>query len=689
MSEPKNIQQTYNNLKTSILGTQTTKIDKEIDSALDAIETYSSKIGRNRYLETIKDLVKQSGAEQPELALKDFQSNFRIEQYDKTGRLSRYNEYDAILAKISYCQRALKVLTDNIISPDDITKRSINILSVYEGNEKKDRVSTIISRLTEINKAIKFEQHVVDLVTGTLKKGDYFVEILYTPKGEHALTIVNEQRRVSEDWNKMGTSTPAEFSYKDVDEKQVNIKSKIIVEYGTFGGALSGINPKYQGAHTDSSGNIKTHGKGPNEPKSKDQHKADGTMDEDEFDDKYSTEEKKTVDMRDIYMAVHDPKYILRLETERFRTCLGYLVFPKVDPTSLSSGVPGSVSDSVDAVCLKMIENIEKSLRLGNDKLIKSPELKNAILVYLKSIKNNEDLVIRYVPPEMMVHWRISTQRFYPYGESIFESVNFDCRLLIALKTAMTIKRLSHSTDKRFVSVETGLPRDARNLIESVKEGMKKRKVSIDSMGSIDTIPSQIQTFEDIYIPMKDGKKFIEIDHGQFGANPSEDVEGLKFIRDNIVANLGVPAPFLGLEENTSNRALLTVENINFCRTIIAYQKEMSVFLKEFFDKVYNILYPGDSQDLDDVTISFAEPKISPYEHEMEYVEQMQRLIEALTQLGIPKEYLKKKYLPNIDWAAIDRYQAEEKIKIETGETEDPDDSGLGGMGGGGFGGMV
>ena len=29
-------------------------------------------------------------------------------------------------------------------------------------------------------------------------------------------------------------------------------------------------------------------------------------------------------------------------------------------------------------------------------------------------------------------------------------------------------------------------------------------------MGSIDTIPSNIHTFETIYLPMKDGKKFIE-----------------------------------------------------------------------------------------------------------------------------------------------------------------------------------
>jgi hypothetical protein len=310
-----------------------------------------------------------------------------------------------------------------------------------------------------------------------------------------------------------------------------------------------------------------------------------------------------------------------------------------------------------------------------------SDELRTVILSYLSTIQKNEDLKVRYVPPELMVHWRLNPETYDPYGESIFECVNFDCRLLMALKTAKTIKQLTFATDKRVISVETGLPRDAKNIIESIKEGISKKRVSIDSMGSIDTIPSQIPTFETIYIPMRDGKKFVEIENQQWGQNPQEDVENLKFIRDNIVANLGVPAPYLGLEENMSNRSLLTVENINFCRTIISFQKELSIPLKETFEKIISIVYPESKDHLELIAITFPEPKISPYEHQMEYVEQMQRLIEALSSLGIPKPWLKKKYLPNIDWDEIDRYSAQEKIEQETGE-QPSDQEQMGNMGG-------
>ena len=63
----------------------------------------------------------------------------------------------------------------------------------------------------------------------------------------------------------------------------------------------------------------------------------------------------------------------------------------------------------------------------------------------------------------------------------------------------------------------------------------------------------------------------------------------------------------------------------------------------------------------------------------------MQRIIEALSALGVPKPYLKRKYLPDLDWDEIDKAKAEESIKIETGEEKGEDDQFGGGGGYGGF----
>ena len=285
----------------------------------------------------------------------------------------------------------------------------------------------------------------------------------------------------------------------------------------------------------------------------------------------------------------------------------------------------------------------------------------------------------------MMTHFRINVGLFDPYGESIFESIKFDSKLLMALKTATTIKRLTSATDKRIIKVETGLPRNAKNLVEMLKEGLRKRKISIDNFGSVDTIPSHIATFEDIYIPMRDGKEFVTIDTMQFGPDPQQDVEPLKFIRDNIVANLYVPPAHLGLEENATNRSLLSVENIIFARTIIAYQREFSLMLKDLFEKIYLMLYPEGTGDLDHIFITFPPPKAGPYEHEMESYEQAERIINALKNVGVPENWSKRKYLPELDWDEIDKERAKNKTEEDLGLTDKDDDSLGGGFGGGGL----
>ena len=689
-----------NSIKASVLGTKSSEIDGQIDSAFKSIEKYSVSSDRNKYIETLKQIISKTGLEAPDQMLRNLQGNPQVQNYDVSGRISRYNEYDAIVKKISYCQRALEALVDNIISPDDITKRCVQYVIEEYQNENSENVKTAIARCKKIERKLHLDEKIKRIIKTTLKKGDNFIEILVSPKGENALTIIQEGKTYNVDNQifPLCDIITKNIKYETKDQKgnvEENIfNARIQLEYTSMGGVFAGLPMTSLGSTSPGGGTYITQRSFNSDTtiKSKDGHGINSSTPSDEkdkrFRSKYTDQElsddKKRLQLRDVFITLHDPKYIIRLETERFRSCLGYLVFPKIDPTLVqNSALLSSGSQTVDGLCQNIIGQLQTKLRTSNDKIKMSDELRNVILNYLGIIQKNEDLRIRYVPPELMIHWRLNPEVFDPYGESIFECVNFDCRLLMALKTAKTIKQLTHATDKRVISVETGLPRDAKNIVESLKEGISKRKISIDSMGSIDSIPSQIPTFETIYVPMRDGKKFVEIENQQWGMSPQEDVENLKFIRDNIVANLGVPAPYLGLEENMSNRSLLTVENINFCRTIISFQKELSIPLKELYKKIMIIVFPESVDHLEGIHITFPEPKISPYEHQMEYVEQMQRLIEALKMLGVPENWLKKKYLPNINWDEVSKFASEEKLEKEIGE-QPPDQEQMG-MGGGLF----
>ena len=263
----------------------------------------------------------------------------------------------------------------------------------------------------------------------------------------------------------------------------------------------------------------------------------------------------------------------------------------------------------------------------------------------------------------------------------------------MSLETALAVQRLARSTEKRKIAIEIGLPRDARKAIELMKEEFRKRKISLDSFGSVDTIPSMITTFEDVYIPQKDGKPFVDISTFTEGnVDIRSKVDELKFLRDQMVASLGIPPAFLGIEENLSNKAALSEENILFARTVIGHQKYLTHGINELIQKVFDIIDPDEALSiLDHVEISLPVPRSLQYEREARYMSEVANLIENLERVGIPKEYTKRKYLSQIDWEEVKKYDIDEKIDKNLDPTKD--DDGMGGMGGmdmggeGGFGG--
>jgi len=712
------------NIKETILGVKSSKIDSLIDASLDSISRYSSNSDTNKYLETMKDLIKttSSNNKTADDVLGQLQRGMpQVQTYDQSGRVARYSEYEAICNKISYVQKAIDVLTDHIIAPDDILKYSLSIIP--EDTDRKDaEVSKAITRLKNLAKQFKFEQKVKHLVKDTLKFGDYFVEIVPTPKGKNALVVVNEDFDYSalndsnvlvEKTNFVLESRKPYFDFNSREEKLTDPERKsfsIVVDESSLGMddnhkpmiINESYTSMYQLAGSSFLGPTLV---GPNiastlpvnmEPISKDKTPTD-SVDADKFKSKYSDpdnvklvkdEDGQTrLDIKDINLVFHEPKYIIRLETERFKVCLGYLVFPKVDPaTMMNTGV----NTNIDSICANLLKKIQQKLS-GRDSLYKnddikiSDDIKKVLLAHLQKIDNNDDLKIRYVAPEFMEHFRINVSRYAPYGESILDSSVYDAKLLMALKTAAAIKKINACSDKRFVNVEVGLPRDAKTIVQKMEEALTKKRISVNSMGNIDSIPSQISTFESIFLPMKDGKKFVEIDHQNWGGDTSNDTDNQKTMRDAIVGNLGVPAPYLNIEENSSNRSILTVESINFCRTVIGHQKEFSPFLWELFAKIYILVYGKEDTDiLTKVKITFNQPKGLPNSSAAEIMEGTQRLIDSLSNMGYPKKLLVKKYLPELDQEMIEIASAQEKLDLETGEAQQQNGMDMmgGGMGG-------
>lgn len=631
-------------IKDVVVQTQTRRIDDKLDAAVKDISFYKSHSGRNGYINLVKSLIaktadiKIGGSAGGGL----FQQGIGPAAFGQGGRVSRYKTYQAIVSNINYCYRALQVLVDNILSPDDITKVSLEVESV-EYLEDEIPTASKIRYIKEVMDKLDIEKRLDLIVRDTLLFGDFFAEIATTKEALTSRSILTEQQY----------SAQQEANYKNGNKESIDITEgrntfKVSIDYSLF--------------NEDSA-----------------QDTPEGAEKKDDKTDK----EK----LRNMQIIFHEPSYVLKLQSALFPVCFGYLLFP---PVTLL-GARSIADQTINNICIAILKNLEKKIpNIGEFK--DDDQLKDIIRNMVKQSDQNKALEIRFVPTDKMVHFMVPTTKYHPYGESIFDSSQYSAKVVIALETALAIQRLSRSTEKRKIAVEIGLPRDARKVIEEMKETFRKRKVSLDSFGTVDTIPSMITTFEDIYIPQKDGKPFVDVTTFSEGnVDTRSKVDEIKQMRDQLVAGYGVPPSFIGIEDNMSAKSSLSEENILFARTIIRHQKYLGEQINSLLKKIFDIINPEQALTLlDNVRVSFPIPKSLQYERESRYINELTNLIESLERIGIPKKYTKKKYLPQLDWEEIKKYEIDEKVDKAIDPTkEEPMEGefGMGGIGGAGVGG--
>ncbi len=526
----------FEKLKLAIVGTKTTNIDKKLDKAIVDITNYRAKSGRNGYIDLVRSLIGKSSSG----FTVDSQNSGIFGQggsspaaFGQAARMTRYRTYQSISVMISYCYRALDVLTENIIAPDDITKHSLDVKSKKFLEGEDEQVGSKTLSVKDTIKKLKLDNNLNMIVRNTLLFGDFFCEIADAKTALTSKAYLAEQQILNN-------------GLKDIFEVDGR---KISIDYSSFS-------------------------------------ESDLFVDE--------AKKKKEDNIKNLNLVFHDPNQIIKLQSELFPLCFGYLVFPKANYMPNAHMQDMGVND----ICVSIIKSIEKKIPQiaeFNDK-----ELKDIIKTMLASgVDQNKMMNIRFIPPNRMQHFMRPSTKYHPYGESIFESAQFTAKVLIALETALAVQRINRSTEKRKVSVEIGLPRDARKMIESLKEEFRKRKVSLDSFGTVDTIPSMVSTFEDIYIPTKDGKHFVDVQSFSEGnIDTRSKVDELNFLRDQVVASLGVPASFLNIEENLcltiSNTyiPLLSGEIISLEEVIRNYELEKQMWVYSY-DHNIGKLVPG------------------------------------------------------------------------------------------------
>ena len=386
------IKDKFNDLKSVIVGSSSKRIDAKLDLAVQGISSYKSQSGRNGYIDLVKSIISKSSG----LDVSSFGGfgtggqNVSPASLGQGNRLQRYKAYESIIANINYCNRALNVIRDNILSPDDITKISLNI-SPKAFLEDKNVTSTEIGHVKKIIASLKLEKYLSMILYNTLLYGDFFCEIANNRTALTSRSILSENYIISKDIESEMFETITE---QHKEEKYT-------------------INMDYLGLY------------------------------EDELKDK-NTKDKKEID--DISLLYHEPKRVVRLQSSTIPICFGYLIFPHPELMSPYGNVE---EDMINTLCISILQNVEKKVpEMKVDGIQNVEDVKDIIKSMIGSNNMHKAVKVRYVSPNKMIHFKVPTTKFFPYGESIFDSTQFSSKVLIALETALTIQRLSRSTEK-------------------------------------------------------------------------------------------------------------------------------------------------------------------------------------------------------------------------------------------------
>jgi len=653
---------TLRGIKEKIFGKDVKTIDK-IDNILGELPSkLLSKSSSNRS-ELLKDTISNQMVGMSDELFKNLTPASLANQENKE-RAFRYKNCDDVCDSIPYCARALGVLTDEIVSPDNITKQSIQILGLESYNSGNDSAeNTKYENLQSIKKALELDDHITEVVKETLKYGDCFLEIIDIEDNSVPLNDVVFME------NDLHTLTDTEKS-ENRPLTPLNIKT----EYNVVNGDIikkntASFSIEFEAAVT----------------------KADKDK-EDKNDNPFSKnrvtkKDKKSseTNLSRLKIMKHDPELVIKIQSTRNKLCLGYLVSPCSEESFADSGIQKITFADDDKVGVNdlyagIINHMSRVLKVKTNTALSlsKVDLKNVLKRLIFEYEKSKDgkVKLRYVPTSKMEHFKLG-DRYFPYGESIFQRTMFQAKMLIALQTANSIKRLTDATDKRAIYFEIGmgLNRNERNFIEQIKEQMRKKKYSLDTFGSISSIPSSVNSYEDWFIPTKNGTRMVELDTIPRQSDARSVADELKFFRDIVVASLDVPPSYIGLEENNSTKSTLSQESSLFARVIISYQKIFSKHLESIFRKVNNLI---SNEKMVECTITLPSPQALLLESTADRFETAGRIVDALSQIEVPKQYSIKQYY-SLDWSEIDKAKTEltlDELKNPPSETVPGDENG-------------
>ena len=189
--------------------------------------------------------------------------------------------------------------------------------------------------------------------------------------------------------------------------------------------------------------------------------------------------------------------------------------------------------------------------------------------------------------PYEFAHFRLLTDTNYlPYGKSIIETCRKDFKMLLMMEEAMMLHRIMRAPSKRMFKIDVGsiAPNEVDGYIEEIVSTIKKVPYIDEQTGDYNLKFNLQNMMEDFYLPVRgsDSGTSIESLDGISNEGQTEDID---YFKDKIFTALKIPKAYMGQDEDSDGKALLSAQDMRFSSTIKRIQK---IFVSELY-KIANI----------------------------------------------------------------------------------------------------
>jgi hypothetical protein len=657
-----NLDQESDQLKDIIRQTMNATSEKYGNRANGKVVNYFNELNFSKaFLDLSKDNIDKKTAKEmeknPDKAFKRYMMEKEVADISailsaESTRMINYNNFRAIYNHIPEAAQALDTFKDNIMSPDDFTKLIFNI--TYDNNldpKLRDRVE---EQLYDITVKYELEDMADEVIEGSLLLGDQFVSVLSLEKElDYMLSdplyagrgSLNEETlrkldvtKINIELNKTDIQiTPVltealseMFNLKEEEKK--NLTEDNLAEYlanllnsNVVIGSKKEFLLERISAEEDKSGiDI---------PKEKSSKK--------------DKDKKKKNDDNPMYingstLNVMDPAKIVELKIDN--TIYGYYYAQDIDlanvpnagylgqstgreilnpvnmgsnliatnntkftPSTNNFSMNGLSDAKVNIISKIFIDSIAK--KVDKDFIRHNREFKDFIFALVKQdyiIKKNIKLI--YFAPDEVVAFKVP---------ALYRKITFFAKLYLAMLTNMLLIKMGRAHDKRVFYVDVGADANYEQAISRVIQDIKTKEFKMDSIGDINTILNlNPGMFDNYYIPTVNGEKPIEIDT-LAGMDIDMNNEFLEFLKTSMMSGMGIPRTLIDETTQVDFARTLSARNANFVRSVIKYQKKLTLPFTKLVRKLYEneYKYSGDKEsevlsivDVKSIQVEFPSP---------------------------------------------------------------------------------